>query len=178
LTTAVTGNRQYYRMLEGSSYPRSYGRSYGWYGLWPLLNSRLRPRREIAGACRDEKETIMSRTRSAAVSLDCVARRRGQQQPAPIPSFSHPVRPPGPRLTTPPKEIRMNFSEELVAAFFRDRSQEWAAAKPVSHRQSGVSPPATCEKIIVPIPARLAPGTYRVAWHAVFNGHTSRLGTV
>jgi hypothetical protein len=25
-------NRQYYRMLEGSSYPRSYGRSFGWSG--------------------------------------------------------------------------------------------------------------------------------------------------
>jgi len=71
----------------------------------------------------------------------------------------------GATLKTSPKEIRMNFSEELVAAFSGIEVRN-GGGKPVPTGKMTFAP-GDMRKIIVPIPARLAPGTYRVAWHAV-----------
>jgi len=52
-----------------------------------------------------------------------------------------------------------------------------AAANPFPTGKATLAP-GDMKKIIVPIPAPLAPGTYRVAWHAVSTDNPSRLGTV
>jgi hypothetical protein len=71
----------------------------------------------------------------------------------------------GATLKTSPKEIRMNFSEELVAMFSGIEVKN-GGGKPVPTGKPTLVRGDT-RKIIVPILARLAPGTYRVAWHAV-----------
>jgi len=53
----------------------------------------------------------------------------------------------------------------MVAAFSGIEVQN-GGGKPVPTGKMTLVP-GDGKKIVVPIPARLAPGTYRVAWHAV-----------
>ena len=72
---------------------------------------------------------------------------------------------PGAVLKTAPKDIRLNFSEELVAAFTGLELKN-AAGKSIPTGKTAFVP-GDSSKIVVPIGARLTPGTYNVAWHAV-----------
>lgn len=76
---------------------------------------------------------------------------------------SNPV--PGATLKVAPKDIRLSFSEELVPSF-TGLELKTAAGKSIP---TGKATLVTGDnrKIVVPISARLAPGTYNVAWHAV-----------
>jgi methionine-rich copper-binding protein CopC len=106
----------------------------------------------------------MSRTTSAAIVLIAsLAVAATAASAHPKLQSSNPAA--GTTLKTPPKEIRMNFSEELVAAFSGIEVKN-SGGKSVPTGKMTFAP-GDMRKIIVPIPARLAPGTYRVAWHAV-----------
>ena|SRR5258706_13106735 len=72
---------------------------------------------------------------------------------------------PGAVLKTAPKDIRLSFSEELVPAF-TGLEVKMTGGKTVP---TGKAAPVAGDrrKIAVPIGARLMPGTYNVAWHAV-----------
>lgn len=72
---------------------------------------------------------------------------------------------PGAVLTTAPKDIRLNFSEDLVAPF-TGLTLKNAAGKSIPTGKIAFLRGDT-SKIVVPIGARLTPGTYNVAWHAV-----------
>ncbi len=69
------------------------------------------------------------------------------------------------KLDTAPKENRMTFSEGLIANFTGLELKN-AAGKPVPTGKAMLAPGDNRE-LRVPIGARLAPGTYTVAWHAV-----------
>jgi hypothetical protein len=69
------------------------------------------------------------------------------------------------KLKVPPKEIRMNFSEGLIASF-SGFELKTAAGKPVPIGKAMLVP-GDNKKMMAPIGTRLAPGAYTVAWHAV-----------
>ena len=68
-------------------------------------------------------------------------------------------------LTTSPTEIRMGFSEGLVAAFSGLEVDD-PSGKAIETGDAKVDPNDDKE-LIVPIKVKLAPGTYTVKWHAV-----------
>jgi len=68
-------------------------------------------------------------------------------------------------LTTSPTEIRMEFSEGLVAAFSGLEVDD-QSGKAVETGDATLDPNDNKE-LIVPIKVKLAPGTYTVKWHAV-----------
>lgn len=68
-------------------------------------------------------------------------------------------------LTTSPTEIRIGFSESLVAAFSGLEVDD-ANGKAVATGEASLNPQDDKE-LIVPIRAKLAPGSYTVKWHAV-----------
>ncbi len=72
---------------------------------------------------------------------------------------------PGAMLKIAPKDIRLNFSEELVANFTGLQLKN-AAGKNIATGKVTLAP-GDSRKIIVPIGARLMPGAYTVSWHAV-----------
>lgn len=72
---------------------------------------------------------------------------------------------PGAALKTAPKDIRLNFSEELIAAF-SGLEIKTAMGKAVPTGKVMFAP-GDSRKIIIPIAARLTPGAYTVSWHAV-----------
>src|SRR5437016_5390086 len=72
---------------------------------------------------------------------------------------------PGAQLGAAPTEIRMTFSEGLVASFSGvDLKNGSGKAVPTG---KAMLVPGDNRKLVVPISARLSPGTYKVAWHAV-----------
>jgi methionine-rich copper-binding protein CopC len=72
---------------------------------------------------------------------------------------------PGATLKSAPKEIRMNFSEGLVAQFTGVDLKD-AHGHRVPTGQAKVDP-SDNTKLVVAIQARLPAGKYNVAWHAV-----------
>ncbi|HEY1215417.1 MAG TPA: copper homeostasis periplasmic binding protein CopC [Bryobacteraceae bacterium] len=72
---------------------------------------------------------------------------------------------PGASLKSAPKDIRMSFSEGLVPNF-TGLELKTAAGKSVPTGKTALVA-GDNKKIVVPITARLVPGTYNVAWHAV-----------
>jgi len=84
-------------------------------------------------------------------------------------AHAHPVletTDPGRDATVPsPKEIRLTFTEDLVAKFsgltVKDQS-----GHPIETASPTVDP-SHKRQLVVPIPKPLPPGTYDVEWHAV-----------
>jgi copper resistance protein C len=72
---------------------------------------------------------------------------------------------PGATLKSAPKEIRMNFSEGLVAQFTGVDLKDSGGHR-VPTGQAKLDPNDNT-KLVVPIQARLTAGKYNVAWHAV-----------
>jgi methionine-rich copper-binding protein CopC len=72
---------------------------------------------------------------------------------------------PGAMLKAAPKDIRLNFSEELVASFTGLELKNAAGKNVPTGKVMFV--PGDSRKIIVPIGARLTAGAYTVSWHAV-----------
>jgi methionine-rich copper-binding protein CopC len=66
------------------------------------------------------------------------------------------------KLSAAPKEIRMRFSEGLVANFSGAELKD-AKGKVIPTGKAL----ASGKQLVVPITAKLAPGNYTVAWHAV-----------
>jgi len=72
---------------------------------------------------------------------------------------------PGATLQTPPRDIRMTFSEALVPSF-TGLELKTAGGKSIATGKAALVA-GDSRKIVVPITARLAAGAYTVAWHAV-----------
>lgn len=68
-------------------------------------------------------------------------------------------------LKTAPADIRLSFSEGLVPAFTGLELKN-AAGKAIPTGKAALVP-GDSRKITVPITAKLAPGAYSIAWHAV-----------
>ncbi len=64
-----------------------------------------------------------------------------------------------------PKEIRLTFTEDLVAKF-SGLSVKDGGGRPIETASPSVDPNQK-RQLIVPIPKPLSPGTYNVDWHAV-----------
>lgn len=64
-----------------------------------------------------------------------------------------------------PKELRMTFSEGLVAKLCGVEITSKAGA-PVKTAATALAP-KTDKQLVTPIVGKLAPGAYHVAWHAV-----------
>jgi hypothetical protein len=71
----------------------------------------------------------------------------------------------GATLQVAPSEIRMKFSEGVIAQFTAVELKD-AKGRSVPTGAATLSP-GDNTKVVVPIKARLAAGTYAVAWHAV-----------
>ena len=71
----------------------------------------------------------------------------------------------GAKLSAPPKEIRMSFSEKLILNFSGLELKD-GKGKIVSTGKAALAP-GDDKRLVVPVAARLAPGAYTVAWHAV-----------
>jgi methionine-rich copper-binding protein CopC len=69
------------------------------------------------------------------------------------------------KLNAAPKEIRMAFSEGLIANFTGLELKNGGGK--VMSTGKAMLVPGDNHKIVVPITAKLAPGAYTVAWHAV-----------
>jgi methionine-rich copper-binding protein CopC len=69
------------------------------------------------------------------------------------------------KLSAAPKEIRMRFSEGLVANFSGAELKD-SKGKTVPTGKAALAS-GDGKQLVVPISARLAPGSYTVAWHAV-----------
>jgi methionine-rich copper-binding protein CopC len=72
---------------------------------------------------------------------------------------------PGAKLSVSPKEIRMTFSEGLVAPFTGLELKNGNGKTIPTGKLAFLA--GDTKKIAVPIGARLAAGTYTVTWHAV-----------
>lgn len=74
--------------------------------------------------------------------------------------------PPADAVTaTTPKELRLSFNEELVPQFSGVELTDKSGKK----IEIGTTAPDTADKkqLVVPLPAPLADGVYKVRWHAV-----------
>jgi methionine-rich copper-binding protein CopC len=81
----------------------------------------------------------------------------------PLPRAATPA--PNAVLAASPPEIRITFSESLVAAFSGLGLAD-AAGKPVAIGPSAVDPHDS-KSLAALVKAQLAPGVYTVSWHAV-----------
>ncbi len=81
----------------------------------------------------------------------------------PLPKAASPA--PNGVVTSAPKEVRITFSETLVAAFSGLELKD-PTGKTVDLGPSSVGPKDK-KQLSAPVTASLAPGTYTVAWHAV-----------
>ena len=81
----------------------------------------------------------------------------------PLPKAASPA--PNAVLATAPKEVRITFSETLVAAFSGLELKD-ATGKALDLGPSSVGPKDK-KQLSAPVKESLAPGTYTVAWHAV-----------
>ncbi len=95
-----------------------------------------------------------------AAALACVAPIANAH---PLPKTVSPK--PNSALATSPMEVRIGFSEGLVAAFSGIEVDDRNGA-PVATGAAIVNPNDSKE-LSVPIKAKLAPGVYTVKWHAV-----------
>ena len=93
-------------------------------------------------------------------SLACMANLAGAH---PLPKSATPK--PNSVLTTSPKEIRIGFSEALVAAFSGLEVDD-ASGKVMETGDASLNP-NDGKELIVPVKAKLSAGTYTVKWHAV-----------
>lgn len=100
------------------------------------------------------------RTVLIAASLLCLG---GAANAHPLPKSATPK--PNAVLTSSPSEIRIGFSETLVAAF-SGLEIDGADGKAVETGDATVDP-NDAKELIVPVKAKLAPGSYTVKWHAV-----------
>lgn len=107
----------------------------------------------------------MSRTTSSIAILAMAVLGLGATAAAAHPRLQTSNPAPGAKLNAAPKEIRMTFSEELVAPF-TGLELKTASGKPIPTGKLAFVA-GDSRKIAVPIAARLAAGTYTVAWHAV-----------
>jgi methionine-rich copper-binding protein CopC len=87
----------------------------------------------------------------------------GEAVAHPLPRAATPA--PNAVLAASPGEIRISFSESLVAAFSGLEVKD-AAGKDVPTGPAAVNPKDDKE-LIAPVKASLAPGTYTVMWRAV-----------
>lgn len=71
----------------------------------------------------------------------------------------------GAKLNAAPKEIRMSFSEGLIANFTGLELKDAKGNTVPTGKAALVS--GNNKMLVVPVAARLAPGNYTVAWHAV-----------
>ena len=94
------------------------------------------------------------------VSLICIGSAASAH---PLPKSATPR--PNAILTTSPTEIRIGFSETLVAAFCGLEIDD-ADGKAMETGDASVNP-NDGKELIVPVKAKLAAGTYTVKWHAV-----------
>jgi methionine-rich copper-binding protein CopC len=69
------------------------------------------------------------------------------------------------KLSAAPKEIRLAFSEGLIASFTGLELKNGGGK--VMPTGKAMLVPGDNRKLVVPITAKLAPGAYTVAWHAV-----------
>ena len=81
----------------------------------------------------------------------------------PLPKSATPK--PNSVLTTSPTEIRIGFSETLVAAFSGLEVDD-ASGKAMATGDATLDP-NDAKELIVPVKAKLGEGTYTVKWHAV-----------
>jgi copper resistance protein C len=81
----------------------------------------------------------------------------------PLPRATSPA--PNAVLTASPAEIRITFSEGLVAAFCGLEVKD-ASGKAVAIGPAGVDPKDS-KQLAAPVKARLGPGTYTVNWRVV-----------
>jgi len=81
----------------------------------------------------------------------------------PLPKSATPK--PNAVLTTSPTEIRIGFSEGLVAAFSGLEVDDESGA--AAETGEATVNPQDDKELVVPIKVKLAPGTYTVKWHAV-----------
>lgn len=81
----------------------------------------------------------------------------------PLPKSANPK--PNAALTASPSEIRIGFSERLVAAFSGLELDD-AAGQKIAIGTATINPNDSKE-LVVPLTMALAPGTYTVKWHAV-----------
>jgi methionine-rich copper-binding protein CopC len=81
----------------------------------------------------------------------------------PLPKTATPK--PNAVLTTSPAEIRIGFSEGLVAAFSGLEVDDQGGT--AAETGEATVNPQDDKELVVPIRAKLAPGTYTVKWHAV-----------
>jgi methionine-rich copper-binding protein CopC len=85
------------------------------------------------------------------------------------PAFAHPkltaTVPAADAQAQPPQEIRLSFSEALVAKFsgldLKDQEGKRVETGPAA------SDPKDGKQLVAPVKAVLAPGRYTVEWHAV-----------
>ena len=68
------------------------------------------------------------------------------------------------KLTAAPKEIRMSFSEGLIANFTGLELKDGRGKSIATGKSAMVLDNKT---LVVPVAARLVPGSYTVNWHAV-----------
>jgi methionine-rich copper-binding protein CopC len=71
----------------------------------------------------------------------------------------------GAAITTPPKQIRITFNENVIPKFsgveVKDQTDK------VISTGNAATDPANKKLLIVPLKEQLPPGDYRVEWHAV-----------
>ena len=72
---------------------------------------------------------------------------------------------PNAALSSSPTEIRITFSEGLIAAF-SGISLKDASGRPVALGPSRIGP-GNAKQLAAPVKAQLGAGTYVVSWHAV-----------
>ena len=115
---------------------------------------------------------LLRRTETLAILLTSIVSGVAQAHPA-LQSTD-----PGQGATvSPPKEIRLIFSEELIARFSGLTIKD-EGGHPVETASPSVDPNQK-RQLVVPIAKPLPPGTYNVDWHAVsadthrVNGHFS-----
>ena len=84
------------------------------------------------------------------------------------------VPPMGDTVAASPNEIRLTFSEGVEPALTGITLT--AAGKKVATGKAAVDP-KNAAVLVVPLPQPLAPGTYKVAWHAVATDSHKTTGT-
>jgi hypothetical protein len=95
-----------------------------------------------------------------AASLACIGTIANAH---PLPKSASPK--PNAVLAASPTEVRIGFSEGLVAAFSGIEVDD-QSGKPVDTGDATLNPNDNKE-LIAPIKTKLMPGTYTVKWHAV-----------
>src|SRR5258708_34875167 len=71
----------------------------------------------------------------------------------------------GAAITAPPKQIKITFNENLMVQFSGVELKD-QAGKMITTGKATVDP-ANKKLLVVPVKEQLAPGDYKVEWHAV-----------